>query len=306
MINELGGNPGLGDCDVLAAHALSYGGRRCPETYKIPVNQRIFSPLVWCNTLQAMTRLSAHIMLLFMVFFSIAAYGQEARPATSKISAAEILQRNLIATGGLEAHQRIQTLTARGEFRFSSYPLHQMGDYSFFYKAPSSDILRMDLISHGTCWSGRRENQKVILRCGVEGPGMINGVSIGIVEQDWRSLVQWEFSRDYEKVELIGRAEVEKRWAYAVRFTPRNGDPEVRFYDYETFLLVRMDQVQRFRWNKSDPEVAYAVKSYFRDYKDQDGLKLPRVIAVSRTEGELLFNVSKIQPDAKIDDSVFQ
>ncbi len=135
---------------------------------------------------------------------------------------------------------------------------------------------------------------------------MINGVSLGILEQDWRSVVESDFFRDYEKIELIGRAEVEKRWAYALRFTPRNGDPEVRFYDYETFLLVRMDQVQRFRWTKSDPEVEYAVKSYFKDYKDQDGLKLPRMIAITRSDGDLLFNVSKIQPNAKIDDSVFQ
>lgn len=181
-----------------------------------------------------------------------------------------------------------------------------MGDYSFSYKSPSSDVLGMKMVSHGTCWSGRREGQKTVTKCGVEGPGMIEGVSIQIVERDWRSLVEWDFSRDYDKIELIGRAEVEKRWAYAVRFTPHEGDPQVRFYDYETFLLVRMDQVQRFRWNKNDPEVAYSVTSYFREYKDHAGMKLPRVIAVRRGEGDLLFRLSTIHPNAKIADSVFE
>ena len=67
-----------------------------------------------------------------------------------------------------------------------------------------------------------------------------------------------------------------------------------------------MDQVQRFRWSKSLPEQVYSVTSYFRDYKDRDGLKLPRAIAVKRAEGDLEFTIGKIQPNAKIDESIFQ
>lgn len=253
-----------------------------------------------------MTRLSVHIVLPLILVFSLCSYGQSAPATSSKISAADILEKNLIATGGLEVRQRLESLSARGDVFLSAYPLHMLGDYSFSYKSPLSDVMGMKIVSHGTCWSGRREGQEAVTKCGVEGPGMIDGVSIQIVEQDWRSLVEPDFSHDYEKIELIGRAAVEKRWAYAVRFTPRKGDPQVRFYDYETFLLVRMDQVQRFRWQKSDPEVAYAVTSYFRDYKDHGGMKLPHLIAVRRGEGDLLFRVNTIQPNAKINDSVFK
>ncbi len=134
---------------------------------------------------------------------------------------------------------------------------------------------------------------------------MLNGVGMEVVEQDWRSLVEWEPSREYDKIEVIGRAEVDKRPAYALRFVPKQGDPHVRFYDAETFLLVRMDQVQRFRENKNDPEVAYPVKSYFREYSVRDGLRLPHVIAITRAEGDLLFTINTVQANANIEDASF-
>ena len=35
-----------------------------------------------------------------------------------------------------------------------------------------------------------------------------------------------------------------------VRFFPQQGDGRVRYYDMENFLMVRMDQVQRYRMAK--------------------------------------------------------
>ena len=41
--------------------------------------------------------------------------GQQAEPP-SQISASEILRKNLIATGGLEAHKALESLVASGDF----------------------------------------------------------------------------------------------------------------------------------------------------------------------------------------------
>ncbi len=242
------------------------------------------------------------LWVLVALIVSVSAQENKKAPPTGGITATVILEKNLLATGGMEAHQRVQTLLARGDFGFTS--VHWLGDYSFSYKAPSSDLLRTRIVSHGTSWIGRREGHR-FRHFGPEGPGMLNGVGMEVVEQDWRSLVEWEPSREYDKVEVIGRAEVDKRPAYALRFVPKQGDPHVRFYDAETFLLVRMDQVQRFRENKNDPEVAYLVKSYFGEYSVRDGLRLPHVIAITRAEGDLLFTINTVQANAKIEDASF-
>jgi hypothetical protein len=79
----------------------------------------------------------------------------------------------------------------------------------------------------------------------------------------------------------------------------------MRFYDCETFLLVRMDQVERIRRFKDGPETEQVVRSYFSDYKASFGLKLPHVIRISRPQGDSELKLSTIEANVKIDDSVF-
>ena len=229
-------------------------------------------------------------------------YAQKSATPTGSISAAKILEGNLAATGGLDAHKALSTLKATGDFGFSLR--HPLGDYMFSYRAPATDVLEVQMVSHGISWTGRRDDH-VIRRSTVEGAEMINGAGMEIVEQCLRSLLEWDI-RDYSKIELIGRAQVESRWALAVRFTPKKGDPQVRYYDMESYLLVRMDQVQRFHQAKGLPEMAYAVTSYFQDYRQYGALKLPEHIAVSRSLGDLIFELGSVKANVEIPESVFQ
>jgi hypothetical protein len=48
------------------------------------------------------------------------------------------------------------------------------------------------------------------------------------------------------------------------------------------------------------------VRSYFADYKESFGLKLPRVIRISRPQGDSELKLSNIEANVKIDDSVFE
>ncbi len=248
-------------------------------------------------------RVTALFYILIIAGINCSPRGQQAEVPKGRISASEILRKNLMATGGLEAHKALENLVATGDFHLGS--THRMGDYKFSYKAPSNDMLQIDMISHGTTWIGHRGEQP-IKRTTVNGARMINGVSMEIVERDWRTLLEWDFCCDYSRIELIGMGDADKRPAYALRFTPKHGDPFVCFYDRETFLLVRTDQVQRFRMNEKEREAVYKIETYFRDYRIQGAIKLPRVIAIPRTQGELVFELSKVKPGEVISDSIFQ
>ena len=240
--------------------------------------------------------------ILALLVPGLTASAQKSTAPTGSISAAMILDGYLSATGGREAHKDLTTLKASGNFGFSL--LHPLGNYTFLYKAPGKDLLEVQLISHGTSWTGRRDG-RLIRRSTVEGAGMINGAGMEMVEQSLLTLLEWDI-RDYKSIELIGRAQVEKRWAFALRFTPRQGDAQVRYYDMENHLLVRMDQVQRFRQANSIPEVAYKVTTYFRDYRPFGALKLPQHIAISRDLGDLVFEVVNVQAGVEIPDSAFR
>lgn len=247
-----------------------------------------------------MNRIAIFLALAFCLRPDISA--QKSAAPTGSISAVKILEGNLAATGGLDAHKTLLTLKATGDFGFSLR--HPLGDYVFSYKAPATDVLQLQMISHGSSWTGRRDD-RLIRRSTVEGAEMINGAGMEIVEECLRSLLEWD-THDYSKIELIGRAEVEKRRAFVLRFTPKKGDPQVRYYDMENFLLLRMDQVQRFREAKTLPEMAYAVISYFRDYRQYGSLRLPQQIAVSRSIGDLIFELGNVKANVEIPESVFQ
>ena len=254
------------------------------------------------------------MFFLLLLPIAISVYGQEPVPAKVQISASEILQKNLIATGGLEAHKALETLVASGEFRLNS--TQRIGDYKFSYKAPDNDMLEIRKISHGANWEGHRAGRPVhgavSEGLGAPEPGelciwcVINGVDTWIVEYDWLRLMQWDFCCAYN-IELIGVSEVDKRLAYGLRFTPKKGgQPFLCFYDRETFLLVRIDHIERNRTSRNREEKVYRVESIFRDYREQGGIKLPSVIAIPRPEGDVVFEVNKIKANEAVKDSVFE
>lgn len=248
---------------------------------------------------------------------SASAQEKNPSPAGNGITAAMILEKNLKATGGRESHERLQSMVLRGDIGYSG-----LASFTFSYRAPFDDALKVQIYRFGSFWRGRHEGQ-LFGRGTLERPdrikmerlGVIPGdeesfvgdpLSIRVIEQDMHSLLEWDYGRGYEKVEVIGRAEINKRWAVGVRFIPHEGDPVMRFYDSETFLLVRMDQVERFRRTKDGPENARIVQSYFSDYKESGGLMLPRAMRISRPQVEFELKIAKFEPNVKIDDSVFR
>lgn len=262
-------------------------------------------------------RITVLFYILIIAAICYSSSGQQAGLQQGQISASEILRKNLIATGGLEAHKALESLVASGEFRLdNTNNTHRIGDYKFSYKAPGNDMLEIRRISHGFNWTGHRGHQVVhgatSEGLGAPEPGemciwcVINGVDTWIVEHDWLRLMQWDFCCAYN-IELIGMGEVDKRLAYGLRFTSKHGgDPFVCFYDRETFLLVRIDRIDRFRTGLNQVETVHKVESIFRDYREQGGVKLPFVMAIPRPEGEVVFEVSKIKTGEPIKDSVFE
>lgn len=270
--------------------------------------------------LATMSKVTIFSLFLFIALAG-SAVSQEKNPspAGNGITAAAILEKNLASTGGLEAFQRLQSMVVRGELGYSYPP---PSSFSYFYRGPSNDAIKMKVYKFGTFWRGRHDG-KPFSKGTLERPDLVSlnhpemwlvtrgqsfvgePVNIKVIEQDLHSLLESDFTA-YEKVELIGRAEVDKRWALGLRFTPHEGDPVMRFYDSETFLLVRMDQVERFRLTKDGPQAARLVQSYFSDFKESGGLRLPRVIRIIRPQGEAELKLSKIEANVKIDETVFQ
>jgi len=244
------------------------------------------------------------ILLAFSPF--IPASAQNSSPPKGQISAAEILDRHATAVGGLEALRSIQTLVVHGR---AGYPGAQdsahLNDFSFYYKSPSDDLFEFDMVSEGESFAGQTEAGKFFRHDG-RGPLTINGVSMDALEECWRALIEWNLAGRYSHIDLVGLSQIDGRWAYALRFTPSKGDPFVRYYDSESYLMVQMNQVQRLRVDKGGLPYAYKVTAVFTDYRDFDGLKLPERIIANASDTDVGLLLNSVHKNVPVDDSKFK
>jgi hypothetical protein len=241
--------------------------------------------------------LTLAILLIFCCWITTLA--QKAPRPKGRISVAEVLNKNIAATGGLEAWRALQTFEAHGSFGVP--PFHSSGDFDFFYRAPASDVLHLFMISHGQTLVGHDGGTRFSAGRTIG----INGVTINILEENWLALTDSGFDRRYTRIELVGLAEVDGKWTYALQFAPRVGDPQLRYYDYQSFLMTRMDLAQRIRRQKDGPEFAYQVETYYSDYQDFGGTKFPKQIRASSSDGDMVLDVHDIRTNHPINDSVF-
>lgn len=256
-----------------------------------------------------MERMLAPTLLLTisLAFYNCAALAQKPPRPKGKISTAEILDKHIAAVGKPEVLNALQTLHVQGIIGLSPMPpTHGLGDFHFYYKAPASDVFSLDAISHGQSSIGHNEGAPFSKHT-VRGIGGLNGVSLNILEENWLGLIESRFDQQhYPRIELLGLAEIDGRWAYALGFTPQVGDRQIRYYDCESFLMVRMDLAQRYSLEKGGPESAYKVETYYSDYRDSAGINLPRKIRASASNGDLVLDVQEIRANMSVADSVFQ
>jgi outer membrane lipoprotein-sorting protein len=103
------------------------------------------------------------------------------------------------------------------------------------------------------------------------------------------------------KVELVGKEEIEGKPAYRLKLTNKNGDVRNYLFDATTFLLMRWEGTRKM----GDKEVPW--ESLFHDYRDVDGLQYAFEIDSDApgTEQSQKIIAEKIEIDPEIDEAQF-
>jgi hypothetical protein len=250
-------------------------------------------------------RILVSIFTISILLASFAAHlpaTQDSAKPTAPISVKQIQDKNLAAVGGLDALRATQTLEVRGVFGAprSTAPSN---DFLFLYKGPGTDLFELESAGLGQTTYGRW-NGKQFFKRSEKAVWMFSGVSAGVLEEAWSALLESD-STPYREIKLVGLAEIDKKWTYALRFEPKTGDPTVRYYDSQTFLLTRIETVEKFRTEKDGPMKAYIIDTDFQNYEAADDLHLPHLLISSTTNRDLEFHVHSIKVNVPIDDSKF-
>ena len=110
-----------------------------------------------------------------------------------------------------------------------------------------------------------------------------------------------DYAKKGNKLELVGKDKVEDKDVWRVRLTTKNGDVRYYLFDAGTFLLLKWEGKRRAEGKE------FPVESYFRDYRDVEGLKFSFQIdsGSSATDLTQKLVLDKIELNPEIPDSEF-
>jgi hypothetical protein len=237
-----------------------------------------------------------------VLWASAVAAPQPAAPAS--LSAAQIVDRNVTARGGLAAWQSVSTLALSGRMDAGGRPNVEL---PFEMKLKRGHKSRLEITfrdqtavqvydgTHG--WKVR----PFLNRDEVEPYTVAEAKEAAEFEELDGPLVN--YAKKGTKVELAGTETVEGDAAYKLRLTSKGGAPRYLWIDAKTFLERKMEGEPK----KIDGKL-HSVSVYFRDYKTENGLTTPRLLETKyeSTQVSRKMTITKIVVNEPMQETLFQ
>jgi hypothetical protein len=247
------------------------------------------------------TRFAGTVLLALTSIWTIGA-----RAAAPKLTAAEIVDRNIAARGGLSAWQSVKTLSWSGEMdaggnnapRFtapgmpapppaSPLPAQQV-QLPFALELQRGRKSRLEIIFNGQTavqvYDGTQgwKLRPFLNRNEVE-PYTAEELKIAANQADLDGMLIGHAAQG-TRIELAGTEMVDGSDAYKLKLTLKSGEVRHEWIDATSFLEVKIEGTPR-RLDKK----MHAVSVYLRNYKAVNGLQIPHLIetvveGVQRTE----------------------
>jgi outer membrane lipoprotein-sorting protein len=237
------------------------------------------------------------------VCMSLALIGEASPQAAAKLTAAQIVEKNISAKGGLEAWRTVQTISFSGKMDAGGNAKAQL-PFVLEKKRPRKTRVELQFANetavqvydgvHG--WKlrpflGRREVE----------PYSPEELQSAAFESDLDGPLV-DYAAKGNKVELEGVEKVGNHDAYKLKLTMIGGQVQHIWVDGDTFLEVKIEGTPRRMDGKMRP-----VWIYLRDYKEVNGLMIPYVseteVQGNRDTHKMIIENVVVNP--KLEDSLF-
>jgi hypothetical protein len=256
-----------------------------------------------------MKKILLGVFVVGFVFCVITGWAQEAtRPAPEQkkpeapaekkpeITADQVLEKYVEMTGGRAAYEKITSSISKGTMEITAQNIR--GTVETYSKAPTKFLLVQAIDGVGQFTQGY-DGQMGWGQDPFLGLRNLEGAELANFKRDasFHSDLKWR--ELYDKVELVGTQKVGDRDAYVIRMTPSIGKPVTRYFDTETFLIVRSDVVSE------TPFGTLNMESYPSDYRVVDGVKMPFQLMMKAPSGEMVMKITEVKNNVDIDDAKF-
>jgi len=250
-----------------------------------------------------MLRRALSFRIALLVCMPLALMGAASPEAPASLTAAQIVDKNVSARGGLQAWRGVQTMSFSGKMDAGGKTKAQL---PFVLEKKRPRKTRVELVfendtavqvydgAHG--WKlrpylGRRQVE----------PYSPEELKAASYESDVDGPLV-DYAAKGNQVELEGVEKVEGHDAYKLKVTMKGGPVQHIWVDAGTFLEVKLEGTPRRMDGKMRP-----VSIYLRDYKDVNGLKIPYVMetAVQGNRDTHKLVIESVAVNPKLDDALF-
>jgi hypothetical protein len=256
-------------------------------------------------------------ILISLAIASSLAAAADAASAPGKLSASEVVDKNVAARGGLQAWRAVQTLSLAGKMGAGGNQRETLAVLPFLMELKRPRKTRFELQFGGQTavqvFDGTQgwKLRPFLNRRDVE-PYTADELKITSMQADLDGPLV-DYAAKGTKVELAGEEQVEGRDTYKLKLTMKTGTTIHVWIDAATFLEAKIEGQPR----RMDG-VEHPVEVYFRDYRKVDGLQIPfvletRVLPVGKTALGLKdpavpsekIVIEKVLVNPKLDESLF-
>jgi zinc protease len=250
-----------------------------------------------------MMKFKSIFTLLAIFIIPLALFGQDALPKPAAASSVaktptvtQILDKYVKAIGGRDAYMKFKSRTMQGTVELT--PMGVKGTMESFAAAPDKLLTKINLSGIGEVLDGY--DGKVAWTVNpIQGSRVKSGQELLQVKSNGSFYREVELDKTYSKLDVEGMEKIGNKTAYIVSASSASIPAETLYFDAESGLLLRHDTTS------ITPEGSTAVKNYYEDYRDSDGIKLPFKIRAVTPSFEIVTLITEIKNGPPIEDTKF-
>jgi hypothetical protein len=221
----------------------------------------------------------------------------------SKLGAAEIVERNVAARGGLKAWRAVQTLTLSGQLEAGGtrntplpFVMEMKRPHKSRLEIRFSDQTAMQVYDGEQGWKVRPFLNRIEAE-----PFTPDQARLAATWADLDGPLV-DYARKGNKVSVEGMEVVEGRDTYRLKLTQNGGTERRIWIDAATFLEAKIDGDPR----KMDGKW-HQVAVYYRDYRPENGLLMPHVLetVVEGVRQTHKMTIDQVAVNRPLEDSLF-
>jgi len=224
--------------------------------------------------------------ILFLLASAVALQAAETLPTGEAI-----LDKYIEVTGGKAAYEKVRTQVSNAVMEFTGKGVR--ANVTMYHAEPAKSYTVIDIEGIGKMEDGtdgavaweRSALKGPRIKTGEEKAVSLRGASLGH-DVHWRDF--------FRKVECTGIEPIDGHVAYRVVLTPKEGQPETRYYDKASSLLVRTNMIVKTEMGEIPAETMVA------DYRKVDGVLQPFVITQKVLGQEFSVTVQSVKNNVEI------